>query len=218
MPLANFRNTPDGPGPVVHDDFHDEDDIVAAVKALEAADAMLRPQEWSALADRRLREQVAQRLQSLGRQLLTVTDGATGAVEGYLSGWSDEAAENRARDPTHLRMNDLAILTQIYLRSEILKRILGEEVPPVAEQLDAHEGSTGRDVIRGEHLQESLTRLKAHQLITPRHKPGPAFDRFTSAQRQRLEDNLILLLRPDGTLAREILAARQSLDSSEERP
>jgi hypothetical protein len=143
---------------------------------------------------------------------------ATGAVEGYLSGWSDDAAEDLADGPNGLQANDLAVLTLIYLRSEILERILGEEVPPVSEQLDAHEGSTGRDVIRGENLQESLARLKAHQLITPRYKPGSAFQRLTPGQRQRLEDNLVLLLRPDHALAREIRAARQSPDSSEEGP
>jgi hypothetical protein len=202
----------------MHDEFPDENEIGATVRALEAADAELRPREWPTLADRRLREQVGQRLQGLGRQLLTVGDGAAGTVEGYLSGWSDEAAEVLARDPNDLQENDLAVLTLIYLHSEILERILGEEVLPVAEQLDAHKGSTGRDVIRGDDLQESLARLKAHQLITPRYKPGPAFRRLTPTQRQRLEDNLILLLRPDSVWAREIRMARQARDSSEEGP
>src|ERR1022692_1698897 len=127
MPLAGYGSTPRGPGSAMHDKFPDESDIVATVRALEAADAMLRPQEWPALADRYLREQVGQRLQGLGRQLLTVTDEAAGRVEGYLTGWSDEAAENLARDPNGLQENDLAVLTLIYLRSEILERILGEE-------------------------------------------------------------------------------------------
>jgi len=202
----------------MHDELSDESDIVATVRALEAADVMLRPQEWPALADRHLREQVGQRLQGLGRQLLTVTDEAAGTVEGYLSGWSDEAAEDLACDPVSLQENDLAVLTLIYLHSEILERILGEDVLPVAKQLGAHEGSTGRDVIRGDDLQGSLARLKAHQLITPRYKPGPAFQRLTPAQRQRLEDNLVLLLRPDSIWAREIRVARQTRDSSEEEP
>jgi hypothetical protein len=47
------------------DDPLDGDDILAAVRALEAADEMLRPQDWPALSDRRLRDQVAQRLQGL---------------------------------------------------------------------------------------------------------------------------------------------------------
>lgn len=202
----------------MYDDLPDESDIVVTVRALEAADAMLRPQEWQALADRHLGEQVSQRLHGLGRQLLTVTDEAAGTVEGYLSGWSDEAAEDLARDPNGLQANDLAVLTLIYLHSEILERILGEEVLPVTKQLGAHEGSTGRDVIRGDDMQESLARLKAHQLITPRYKLGPAFRRLTPAQRQRLEDNLVLLLRPDSIWAREIRVARQTRDSSEEGP
>lgn len=190
---------------------------MSAVRALEAADAMLQPQDWPALADRQLREQVAQRLQGLGRQLLTVTDATTGTVEGYLSSWSDEAAADMTRDPAGLQVNDLMLLTLIYLHWEILERVLGEDVPPVAEQLDAHEGSTGRDVVRGEKQQESLARLRAHQLITSRNRLGPAFWRLTPSQRERLEDNLILLLRPDGVLAREIRTARQSPDDGERR-
>ena len=143
----------------MHDEISDESGIVATVRALEAADAMLRPQEWPALADRHLREQVGQRLQGLGRQLLTVTDEAAGTVEGYLSGWSDEAAEYLARDPNALQANDLAVLTLIYLHSEILERILGEEGPA---------GGKATRRPRGQHRARRYPRRR------PAGKPRPA--------------------------------------------
>jgi hypothetical protein len=186
------------------DDPLDSDDILAAVRALEAADEMLRPQDWPALSDRRLRDQVAQRLQGLGRQLIAVGGEDRGRVEGYLSGWSDAAGAVLAADPGGLQESDLAVLTLIYLNFEILEGILAEEVLPLDKQLDKHEGSTGRDVVKGEELKQSLARLRAHQLIDSKHRPGNALKRLTPDQRRRLADNLILLLRPDSPWAGEI--------------
>ena len=199
------------------DEVGDENNIMATVRALEAANEPLRPREWPALADAQLREQVALRLRGLGRQILPVTDEAATTVEGYLSTWSDEAAEELARDPNGLHENDLALLTLIYLHSEVLGRILGDEVRPIAEQLDAHEGRTGRDAIQGENRKESRVRLRARQLITIDNRMGTAFKRLTSAQRQRLDENLVLLLRPDGVWAESIRKFRQAAGSSGER-
>jgi hypothetical protein len=201
----------------VTDEVADENNIVAVVRALEAANEPLRPREWPALADAQLREQVALRLRGLGRQLLPVMDEPATMVGGYLSTWSDEAAEVLARDPNGLGENDLALLTLIYLHSEVLGRILGEEVRPVAEQLDAHEGRTGRDAIQGDNRKESRTRLRARQLVTVDSKMGTAFRRLTSAQRQRLDENLVLLLRPDSVWAQSIRESRQAVAASEDR-
>lgn len=45
---------------------------------------------------------------------------------------------------------------------------------------------------------------------------GPALRRLSPTQRQRLEDNLVLLLGPDSTWARDIRIARQSNDGVKE--
>jgi hypothetical protein len=200
----------------MNDEVADENNIVAAVRALEAANEPLRPREYPALADAQLREQVTLLLRGLGRQLLPVMDESITTVEGYLSTWSDDAAKELARDPNGLRENDLALLTLIYLHSEVLGRILGEEVRPVAEQLDAHEGRTGRDAIQGDSRKESRAQLRARQLVTVDNKMGTAFRRLTSAQRQRLDENLVLLLRPDSVWAQSIRESRQAVGSSEE--
>ena len=198
------------------DEVTDEDEVIAAVRALEAADGPLRSRDWPALADARLRQLVTHRLRGLGRQLLPVMDEAGSAVAGYLSTWSDEAARDLAGTPSGLREDDLALLTLIYLHWEILGRVLGESLRPVAEQLDAYEGSTGRDAIQGESRRESLARLRARQLITADNRPGPALKRLTPAQRTWLDQNLVLLLRPDHTWAEEIRQSRQAASSGME--
>ncbi len=193
----------------MRDDAAQDAVVFETLRALEAADAPLRPREWPALEDRRLRELVAEHLKVLGRQLIPVTrdDGVT--VEGWLSGWSDEVAVQLAGESSDLQIADLAILALIYLHSEVLVGVLGEDASPVLEQLDRHTGPDGRDVVRGGRLSDSLQRLRAHQLITGKNKPGPALHRLGPAQRQRLEANLVLLLRPDSLWAQEIRAARQ---------
>jgi hypothetical protein len=194
----------------MRDQTTDEGLVLQTVRALEAADAPLRPRDWPALEDPQLRELVGGHLNALGRQLVAMTHSDAGPVEGWLSGWSDVTAVELAQEPTDLQVDDLAILTLIYLHSEILVRILGEDAPPVLDQLDSHTGPDGRDTVRGKRLENSLRRLRAHQLITTHNKLGPAFMRLTPAQRHLLEGNLVLLLRPDSLWARDIRAARQS--------
>jgi hypothetical protein len=200
------------------DEVTDEEEVITAVRALEAADGPLRPRDWPALADARLRQLVTHRLRGLGRQLLLVTDEAGSAVTGYLSTWSDKAAKELAREPSGLREDDLALLTLIYLHWEVLGRVLTENLRPVAEQLDAYEGSTGRDAIQGESRRESLARLRARQLITADNRPGPALKRLTPTQRTQLDQNLVLLLRPDHTWAEEIRQSRNATSYRKEAP
>lgn len=199
----------------MRDQTTDEGLVLQTVRALEAADATLRPRDWPALDDPQLRELVSGHLKALGRQLVAVTHGDGGPVEGWLSGWSDEAATELAQEPNDLEVNDLAVLALIYLHSEILLRILGEDARPVLEQLDQHTGPDGRDTMRGQRLADCLRRLRAHQLITNHNKPGPALMRLTPAQRRLLEGNLVLLLRPDSLWARDIRAARQAEPTAE---
>ncbi|MDX8035868.1 hypothetical protein SK803_37200 [Lentzea sp. BCCO 10_0856] len=193
----------------MRDQATDEGLVLQTVRALEAADAPLRPRDWPALEDPHIRELVGGHLKGLGRQLVAVTHGDGGPIEGWLSGWSDEVAAELAGDETDLVADDFAVLALIYLHSEVLVRILGEDVPPVLEQLDQHTGPDGRDTVRGQRLTKSLRRLRAHQLITNQNKLGPALMRLTPTQSRILEGNLVLLLRPDSLWARDIKAARR---------
>ena len=191
------------------DEADDEAAIIDAVRALEAADGPLRLRDWPALSDADLRERVARHLGGLGRQLLPVLDEAGTTVTGYLSTWSDEAAADLARATCGLQEIDLALLTLLYLHWEILGRVLGEDLRPLQEQLDAYTG-TGREAIRGDARKESLTRLQARQLIRADYRLGPAFDRLTPVQRTRLDQSLFLLLRPEHAWAAEIRLSRQA--------
>lgn len=196
------------------DSVVDEATVVETVQALEAADEPLDPREWPALVDRRLRQAVGQRLAGLGRQLVEVTHGGGGPLVGYLSTWSDEAAVAIAGDEVGLPTEDLAVLTLVYLHTAVLAGLLGEEVPELQEQLDAHEGPDGRDVVSGSQLSESLSRLRSRQLLDARNRPGPALRRLSPAQRRRLEENLVLLCRPDSIWASEIRTGRHLAASS----
>jgi hypothetical protein len=192
------------------DEVADEEAVIATVRALEAADEPLRPRDWPALADARLRDLVDSRLRGLGRQLLPAMDEAGSVVMGYLSTWSDEVIRALAGVPSGLEEGDLALLTLIYLYWEMLGRVVGETLRPVLEQLDAYQGSTGRDAIQGDLRRESLARLRVRQLITADNRLGPAFKRLTPAQRTRLDQNLVLLLRPGHTWAEEIRLSRRA--------
>ena len=114
----------------MRDETLDEAAVHEVVRALEVADSPLRPRDWHALDDRFLREMVSQRLKLLGRQLITVTHGEGGPVEGYLSGWSDEVAADLAGQRGDLHVDDLAVLALIYLHREVLGNVLGEDLPP----------------------------------------------------------------------------------------
>lgn len=191
------------------DHIVDEMTVLETVRALEATDEPLSPREWSALEDRRLRETVNQRLARLGRQLIEVTSGAGGPVVGYLSGWSDQAASALQQDESDLAIEDLAVLSLVYLHITVLEGSFGEQVASFQEQLNAHQGPDGRDIISVDQLSESLRTLRARQLLDGRHRPGPALLRLSVAQRERLEENLVLLCRPDSTWASEIRAGRR---------
>lgn len=194
----------------MNDDHPDTSSVLETVRALEAADEPLRPGEWPALDEPILRDLVREHLRTLGRELVVVTHGDGGPTAGWLSGWSETAGAQLSRETTELETADLAVLALIYLHSEILEGALGEDETQVSARLDAHHGPGGRDTVKGDRLKESLRRLRAHQLITARHRPGPAFKRLTPTQRRRLEGNLVILLRPDSIWARDIRAARRT--------
>jgi hypothetical protein len=203
----------------MNNEITDEEKVTLAVRALEAADKPLQSRDWPALADSRLRQLVGHRLRGLGRQLLPVMDEAGATVEGYLSTWSDDAARALAGTPPGVQRNDLVILALIYLYEEILGRVVGENLRPVMEQLDAYEGVNGRHPLRNEaQRKECLARLRARQLITADNHLGLALQRLTPSQRTRLDQNLVLLLRPGHVWAEEIRQARQSDSPVTEAP
>ncbi|SCL45571.1 hypothetical protein GA0070604_1023 [Micromonospora eburnea] len=192
----------------------DDPIVLETVRALEAASAPLRPQEWYALADSHLRTMVEHRLRAIGRELVDVSehDGKPG---GYLSGWSDEVAPTVAAHRGELQTKDLAVLSMIYLHSHILGTLLGEQTIPLSAQLDAHEGPDGRDIVTAAELGDCLRTLQSHELIDHAKRPGLALRRLSVSQRRRLDENLVLLCRPNSLWARQIRQDRAQQPQSE---
>jgi len=188
--------------------------VMETVQALEAASSPLRPREWYALADARLREMVEARLQAIGRQLIEVSEqGARSG--GFLTGWSDAAAPVIAARRAGLQVNDLAVLSIIYLHSHVLGTLLGEQTVPLDAQLAAHEGPDGRDIISAGDLEECLQRLRSRELIDRAKSPDPALLRLSASQQRRLDDSLVLLCRPNSLLALQIRQDRARLERPE---
>jgi hypothetical protein len=140
--------------------------IVETVRALEAASSPLRPRDWYALADARLREIVEARLRAIGRELIEIGE-QEGKPGGYLTGWSEAASSAIAARRAGLQVSDLAVLSIIYLHSYVLGRILGEQTISLEEQLGAHEGPNGRDIVSASDLEDCLHRLRVGDLVIP---------------------------------------------------
>ena len=188
--------------------------IVETVRALEAASSPLRPRDWYALADARLREMVEVRLRAIGRELIEIGE-QEGKPGGYLTGWSEAASSAIAARRAGLQVSDLAILSIIYLHSYVLGKVLGEQTISLEEQLGAHEGPDGRDIVSAGDLEDCLHRLRSRELIDRAKHLGPALQRLSPSQRRRLDDNLLLLCRPNSLLARQIRQDRQQQGHSE---
>lgn len=188
--------------------------VVETVRALEAASSPLRPREWHALADARLREMVEGRLRAIGRELIEIgeQDGKPG---GFLTGWSEAAAPVIAARRAGLQVSDLAVLSIIYLHSYVLGTVLGEQTISLEERLGAHEGPDGRDIVSAGDLEDCLQRLRSRELIDRAKRLGPALQRLSPSQRRRLDDNLLLLCRPNSLLARQIRQDRAQQERSE---
>jgi hypothetical protein len=192
----------------------DDSLVVETARALEAASSPLRPRDWYALADARLRAMVEARLQAIGRQLIEVSE-QDGRPGGFLTGWSDVAAPVIAARRAGLQVNDLAVLSIIYLHSHVLGTILGEQTIPLDAQLAAHEGPDGRGIISAGDLEDCLQRLRSRELISRAKNPDPALMRLSPSQHRRLDDNLLLLCRPNSLLARQIRQERERRERSE---
>jgi hypothetical protein len=198
---------------MTHEVF-DDTLVVETVRALEAASSPLRPREWYALADAQLRATVETRLRAIGRELIEVgeQDGKPG---GYLTGWSDASAPVIAARRAGLQMSDLAVLSIIYLHSYVLETVLGEQTIPLDDRLGTHEGPDGRDIVSAGDLEDCLQRLRSRELVDRAKRLGPALQRLSPSQRRRLDDNLLLLCRPNSLLARQIRQERAQQARSE---
>lgn len=186
-----------------------ETDVRAALSALELARDPVPGETFKGLSDPSLRAEVASRLQASGRVLLTA-DG------GYFSGYDDSIADRLVEKGAGvLEPTDRAVLTLVLLLTVAVPRAKGRISG--SDWTDAQPTSTD-ELALNRHLSKrairsSVRRLRAAGILPPGHgapiAPGPQFLRLTQRRGARLWEELVLLCKPDGTMADVIRRRRR---------
>jgi hypothetical protein len=187
-------------------------DVLAALAAVETADAPVASSAYRALSDPTLRRQLEMALHASGRQLL-VHD------EGWLAGYRDDIADRLAAEGLGvLNRSDRALLALVLLHCIAIPRARGtftgsdwSEAPATSiEELE-------RSRLTLTEIKSSLRRLRAAGIVRPKTiAPGPQFQRLSPERRERLSEELVLLSRPEGMLARVIRRRRAERRRPEE--
>jgi hypothetical protein len=188
-------------------------DVLAAVAAVETADVPVAGTSFRALQDPTLRGEVERALVASGRVLLRHGDG-------WLSGYDDDIADRLAAEGVGvLRPSDRAVLTLVLLHCIAIPRARGVFT---AEEWSDAPATTQEELERSRlsptDIKASLRRLRAAGVLRPKViAPGPQFRRLTLERRERLSEDLVLLCRPDGLLAR-VIRRRRAERLNPERP
>jgi hypothetical protein len=179
-------------------------DVLAALAAVETADAPVAGSAYRALADPTLRRQLELALHASGRVLL-VHEG------GWLAGYQDDIADRLVAEGLGvLSRPDRAVLALVLLHCVAIPRARGTftgsdwtDAPATSiEELE-------RSRLTLTEIKSSLRRLRAAGIVRPKTiAPGPQFQRLTPDRRERISEELVLLSRPDGMLARVIRRRR----------
>jgi hypothetical protein len=179
-------------------------EVLAAVAAVETADAPVAGAAFRALEDSTLRCEVERTLAAAGRVLLRHDDG-------WRSGYRDDIADRLVAEGLGvLSPPDRAVLTLVLLHCVAIPRARGEFT---AEDWSQAPATTMEELERSRltqtDIRASLRRLRAAGVLRPKLiAPGPQFQRLTAERRERLSEDLVLLCRPDGMLARVIRRRR----------
>jgi len=190
-------------------DARARDDVLAAVAAVESADAPVDPARFGALQDPGLRAEVTAALAACGRTLLEVD-------RGWLSAYDDDIANVLADEGTGiLNEKDRAVLALVLLYTVAIPRARGRLTGNDWTQAEA---TTVDELQRNRHLtrldiQRSLRRLRSLGILRPGLRgaiaPGPQFLRLSEARAKRIWDELIVAAQPESTLA-QIIRRRHS--------
>lgn len=190
-------------------------EVLAALAAVETADAPVPGDAYRGLADPSLRGTLEEALQTAGRTLIA-RDG------GWLSGYRNDVADRLAEEGLGvLRPKDRAVLALVLLHTVAIPRARGridaeapwtEAEPTTLEELERNRHLTQVDIKR------SLRRLRSMGVLRYGHRaaiaPGPQFLRLTEARSAWLWEELLLLCQPDGMLA--ILIRRRRAERERE--
>jgi hypothetical protein len=191
-------------------------DVLAALTAVETADAPVPSTAFQALADGALRATLEDLLTQAGRVLLEIGGG-------FLSGYDDRIAERLAEEGVGvLPPDDRAVLALVVLHTIAIPRARGT-IPPGADWSVAEpvERSRLRDSRLAERtIDGALRRLRDGGILRPGQRPpiapGPQFARLTPTASGSLFEELILLSEPDGALAEAISRRRAARSASRE--
>jgi hypothetical protein len=188
----------------------DRADVLAALAAVETADAPVSGTVFPSLADPALRHVVAELLDTGGRELIAHD-------EGWLSAYRDDIADRLVAEGLGvLAPKDRAVLTLVLLHTVAIPRARGriegddwtQAEPTTFEELRHNRHLTDAD------LRRSVRTLRAMGVLRPGHRPhiapGPQFLRLTAARKSRLWEELVLLCRPEGMLAQVIRRRRSA--------
>jgi hypothetical protein len=178
--------------------------VLAALAAVETADAPVPAVAFRALSDPTLRGQLEQALHAAGRELLA-NEG------GWTSGYRDDIADRLVAEGIGvLRPTDRAVLALVLLHCVAIPRARGTLTGTDWSQAPATNiEELERSRLTLTDIKSSLRRLRAAGIVRPKAiAPGPQFQRLTPERRERFSEELVLLARPDGMLARVIRRRR----------
>lgn len=185
-------------------------DVLAALAAVETADAPVPMAAFRAFTDATLRPVLEDVLAEAGR-VLRETRG------GLLSGYDDHVAQQLAEEGIGvLPADDRAVLALVLLHTVAIPRAKGT-IPSgsdwsVAEPVEREQLKDSRlpDTV----LNPAIRRLRDAAILRPGHRPplapGPQFARLTPAASTALFEGLVLLCEPDGALAESIQRRRSA--------
>jgi hypothetical protein len=180
-------------------------EVMAAVAAVETAEAPVAQRDYQALEDAALRRLVEEALHAAGRCLIDLGDGL------WISGYDDQVTDTlTAEDIGNLDPVDRAVLALVLLHTVAIPRAEGRIQSrdwTVAEPTDLRTLCLNRRIGNGV-IQASVRRLKARGILRRGHRadivPGPQFLRLTEAHSRALWEDLVVLCKPDGARAAQI--------------
>jgi hypothetical protein len=184
-------------------------DVLAALAAVETADAPVSPVGFRALADPTLRATLGRCLAEQGRVLIKLGDR-------WLSGYADGIAARLAAEGIGvLPPDDRAVLTLVLLHAVAIPRAAGRIEG--ASWLDAEPVTTAeltRSKIPNARISAAVQRLRDAGILRYGAKrrilPGPQLARLTPAASAALWEELVLLAQPRGVMADVIRRRREA--------
>jgi len=187
--------------------------VLAAIAAVEAADAPVDASRFDALRDPGIRAHVSSVLAACGRTLIEGNGG-------WLSAYEDDVADALLEEGIGLLSEkDRAVLALVLLYTVAIPRARGridgtdwtQAEPTTVEQLQKHRYLTRRDILL------SLRNLRSRGILRPGLRgaiaPGPQFLRLSAARTRRIWDELVIVAQPDSTLA-QVIRRRHSEENA----